>query len=214
MITEPWYADMLPRYGEEYCRIAGYFDETKTWVGQYRDVFRLPSRKIALQFSGAFHPFHEGHLSAIQTVADYFTRYHEDPVHTLVAVIHVDHSEYRNSKGACPEEAYRDGLALLHQLTIPFIVVEEDRMPDGCSRNFTRLYRELEAENPLVYFVAGGDRANYALTFRDRGHCIVSGRSSAPKYERYRYLDRETSRIVFLPGDNQTSSTDIRARLK
>ena len=61
-IADPWFAKIAGRYGEEYARLAGYFDEDRPFTGAYADVFDLPSHASIIQFSGAFHPFHEGHL--------------------------------------------------------------------------------------------------------------------------------------------------------
>lgn len=201
MIDEPWYAEMAERYGEDYCRTAGYFDEARPFTTPYNAIFDLPTGRTVLQFSGAFHPFHEGHLHALQSAVDVLGP-------DLLVVVHVDHHEYRASKGVCEDGRLRDGLRLLDGLTHPVLVVEEDRMPGGCSRNFTRLYAELSDGN-TVWFLSGGDRANYALTFRDRGRCIIAGRETAPAWGEYRHL-HDGERVIFLGGDHPASSTALR----
>jgi hypothetical protein len=215
MITEPWYAGIAERYGEEYCRIAGYFDETKPWSVPYGSVFDLPKGKIVLQYSGAFHPFHEGHLQAIQDAqAATRTFWSWRDEERMVVVVHADHSEYRNSKGHCLDEDVEAGFDLLKNLNVPYVIIREDAMPDGCSRNFTRLWRELNDLHNDVWFVAGGDRANYALTFRDGGNCIISGRQNSEMAKKWRFLSYQYERrIRFVGGHNPTSSTEIRARL-
>ena len=208
MITEPWYAKMEDLYGEEYCRRAGYFEETKPFEGRYYDVFDLPkgrgSMRPVILFSGAFHPFHAGHLEALKKAAGSIV----GNLANVLAVIHIDHVEYRSSKGEWSQDVAAAAYAMASGHGFDVAIVSEDQMPNGCSRNFTRLYTELAQNNADVIFLAGGDRANYALTFRDQGQCIVAGRMSSPLYNRWKHLANDC--IAFLPGDHPASSTDIR----
>ena len=201
MIEEPWYAEMAERYGEDHCRAAGYFDETRPFTTPYKAFFDLPTGRTVLQFSGAFHPFHEGHLDAIGSAIGALGA-------DVVVVVHVDHQEYRDSKGFCDEGRLRAGLHLLERLPNPVVIIQEDRLPEGCSRNFTRLYAEL-SEGATVWFLAGGDRANYALTFRDKGRCIIAGRETAAAWQDRRDL-HDGERLIFLGGDHPASSTSLR----
>jgi len=204
----PIYDKLLDRYGEEFCRRAGYFDETKPPGVAYSELFNLPSKGYVVQASGAFHPFHEGHLESIFNAVAH-ARTHT-PQAVIDVVIHVDHAEYRSSKGHCSLRRFMEGLKLLDGVghDTRTHVVMEDNMPNGCSRNFTRLYDELRQRDNQVWFVCGGDRANYALAFRDEGHCIVSGRDSHPMYDKYHYLSLiDYGPIRFIPGDHPASST-------
>lgn len=209
--ADPWYAQIIDRYGLEYAKIAGYFEEDKPFSTTYAEHFNLPQDEVVVQFSGAFHPFHQGHLdsvlTAILTLQQWYRRLH--------TVIHVDHISYRGSKGECPDWRCDEGLGLVARLPGKVTIVREDDMPDGCSRNFTRLYGELCSRNQgKVYCVSGGDRANYALTFRDKGRCLISGRDGHPNYEKYRFLDKnDKDTTMFLPGTHPASSTQIRASL-
>jgi nicotinic acid mononucleotide adenylyltransferase len=203
VIDEPWYAALAERYGEAYCRTAGYFDEARPFTTPYREVFNLPAGRTVVQFSGAFHPFHEGHLDAVQSALGVLGS-------EVQVVVHVDHHEYRASKGDCDEERFRTGLNLLERLSQPVLVIEEDRMPDGCSRNFTRLYAEL-SEGNTAWFLSGGDRANYALTFKDLGRCIIAGRETAAPWREFRRL-HDGERLIFVGGDHPASSTALRRR--
>ena len=209
---DAWYQKLADRYGEEFCRIAGYFDETKPFTVPYGEVFDLPRGKIVYQFSGAFYPFHEGHLDTI-TNAILFTHQRFDS-DLIFIVIHADHSEYRHSKGTYDEEKFIRSFDIMDKLFKGrWMLVLEDKMPDGCSRNFTRLYNELFNQNYAVTFVSGGDRANFCLTFLDEGRCIISGRDQAAMYQKYRYLhDFVRNRILFAEGNNPQSSTAIRSQ--
>jgi cytidyltransferase-like protein len=203
-IDEPWYNKLSKVYGYNYAIEAGYFTETKPWniLEPYSKYFELPIDKPIIQFSGAFYPFHEGHLSVIKSSHEYYN----DP--NTIVIIHADHAEYRNSKGYYDYSSYINSFCLLEQLNIKYQIISEDKMPDSCSRNFTRLYQELYERNPRTSFCCGADRANYSLAFRDTGRCIVAGRDKDPLYSRYKYLEK--SGIKFIPGYNTTSSTQIR----
>lgn len=208
MINEPWYDDMASRYGEEFCRLAGYFDETKPFEGSYRDIFRLPQDDIILMYSGAFYPFHHGHQSIIRDAVESIEASHWVKPHV---VVHADHAEYRQSKGSYDEGEFLKAFEILHNNPFGWTLVREDLMPNGCSRNFTRLYAELAEQNKFVYFLSGGDRANYALTFIDRGRCIIAGRDQHEMYQRYKGLENHP-RIRFLRGNHAASSSEIRER--
>lgn len=208
--NEPWYAELEAKYGYEFCANAGYFPELKEFDGSYYEcINNLPFDTNIIQFSGAFHPFHEGHLDMLKNAIDFLGEMNG------TVVIHVDHKEYRESKGVCNKMMTLDGLNLLHNF-FPYkgwdwFLVGEDNMPNGASRNFTRLYSELSDMNHNVYFLCGGDRANYSLTFIDKGYCIISGRDDAPMYNimKYRNFNRR-DRIKFVKGNNPTSSTNKR----
>jgi hypothetical protein len=203
-LADPWYELLATRYGEEYCKIAGYFEETKPFSAQYATVFDLPKNIDVIQFSGAFHPFHEGHLSIVEQAIQYL-RY------GVFVVIHADHHEYRNTKGTYDEEKFLESFNIMDRLDCDWLLITEDKMPNGCSRNFTRLYTELEEMNS-VWFLSGGDRASYSLTFRDAGRCIIAGRDTSPMYQKYQFLSNTggNKNITFLPGNHGASSTAIR----
>jgi hypothetical protein len=215
---DAWYQTMAERYGEEFCRIAGYFDETKPFTVPYGSVFNLPENKLVIQFSGAFFPFHEGHLETVKNTVLYILDHHYADI---VIIIHADHSEYRHSKGTYSEENFLNSFSMLNDFCkivsdskshVEWQLISEDSMPDGCSRNFTRLYSELMEKNLDVIFLSGGDRANFALTFLDKGQCIISGRDKAENFKKYNYLQYNTVRITFLPGNIEVSSTLIRSQ--
>lgn len=215
-INEPWYAKMAELYGEEYCRIAGYFDEdeTRPFEGSYRRKYPNLNKLVGdvVLYSGAFHPFHEGHLSVIRAAQDVIRKYQDDrdEYELINFVIHVDHSEYRNSKGAYDD---RKVIQSLHDHLIGqciFSIVYEDQMPNGASRNFTRLYQQLQGPERRVWFLSGGDRANYALTFRDQGRCIIAGRDQHPTFQKWRWVLPDDRRIFFVEGNHPASSTAIR----
>lgn len=210
---DEWYAKLKDRYGEEYCRLAGYFDETKPYRPDSYACLFLPERREVIQFSGAFYPFHDGHGASLEAAVRHVRARGIDPF----VVIHVDHAEYRKAKAKWACQDFRMGtLDVVHRvarrMALPerdIFVLFEDDLPESCSRNFSRLYMELARINHRVWFLSGGDRANYALTFRDEGRCIISGRDTSPMYQKYRYL-ADDERIVFLDGNHPLSSTIVR----
>lgn len=211
--NENWYLKLANKHGEKFAIDAGYFHETLPWKRTYTEVLGADlmtapkgATKI-IQFSGAFFPFHEGHLEIIQTAIGYLNA-------PTMIILHIDHQEYRHSKGSFAEDRFLKALDLIKNLNSKHSVVTrnvfEDKMPDSCSRNFTRLYQEIEMANPNceVWFLAGGDRASFCLTFIDEGRCLIVGREHTERYQAF--YRRRNERIVFLPGNNLTSSTGIR----
>lgn len=212
-IQEPWYQKLADEYGAELAVEAGYFDEEKPWGLSYQEVWgedflkKTKSSQALIQFSGAFWPFHQGHLEILQRSIDFLSR-------DLLIFIHVDHRDYRLSKGSFDLERAHQAFNMIRLLqsknSIETRFLFEDQMPNGCSRNFTRLYEELLTVNPNteVWFLAGGDRAAFSLSFKQQGHCLIVGRDQAPAFERYR--SQASSQIVFLEGHNSHSSSLIR----
>jgi hypothetical protein len=222
MITESWYKNLESKYGYDFCVRAGYFEETKPWgESSYRDIFELPSGEFVIQYSGAFYPLHDGHLEVMQKAMDNIIERWDT---SGVVVIHVDHHEYRTSKGKYSEEEFNKSLAKLDTLFpykgFTYQIIAEDAMPNGCSRNFTRLYSELSDKSlyNTVYFLCGSDRANYAFTFLDDGNCYIVNRPNTINpllatmevsvFENLGAYANET--IIYLDCNNPTSSTEIR----
>jgi nicotinic acid mononucleotide adenylyltransferase len=226
-INETWYRRLADKYGFEAAIAAGYFQESKPWTLTYSEVFGadyfVAPEGICnvIQFSGAFFPFHEGHRDALQAAISYLA----EPV---LIFVHVDHKEYRHSKGRFDESQFEKSLELLKTLELKRDVqtklVFEDKMSGGCSRNFTRLYQEIvsanssrnsvrdTSSNPIcrVWFLAGGDRVSFCRAFVDEGRCLIVGRNTGLSDPAILKLQNE--RIVFLPGHNAASSTAIRKR--
>jgi nicotinic acid mononucleotide adenylyltransferase len=216
MITDPWYKKLETQYGYDFCVHAGYFEEDRPWTDiyghSYNATFNLPESTTVIQMSGAFYPFHEGHLSIIKQAIDAVCE--NDPVLPIgVVVIHVDHKRYRESKGSYDEEQFKKSFELLADFFpykgFIYKLIFEDDMFLSCSRNFTRLYSELLNKNNNVIFLCGGDRASFALTFKDDGKCIVAGRDSSIEFTKYRSL-LESDRCIFINGNEKISSTQIR----
>ncbi|MGS0897171.1 hypothetical protein ACVBGC_32245 [Burkholderia stagnalis] len=219
-IDEPWYADLARRHGESFAREAGYFDEARPFNVRYGHRFDLSAFAAkphagqgcdVVQFSGAFYPFHAGHVGVVLAALGALKarQVAENSIRPVRFVIHADHLDYRRSKGRYDESLFLDAFARGLDGKVDWTLILEDAMENGCSRNFTRLYAELLDVNPSTWFLAGGDRANFALAFRERGRCIVAGRSSDPMHAKYRRL-HDGARIVFLDGDDAFSSTAIR----
>jgi nicotinic acid mononucleotide adenylyltransferase len=210
---DPWFQNLEAKYGYDFAVNAGYFQEPNAWNEPYGKKFSLPEGKVVIQYSGAFYPFHEGHLETVIKAIDAIAKHGNEGV----VVIHVDHQLYRTSKGRFNEQSFTASFGLLlNQFPyrgFNFSLVFEDAMDNGCSRNFTRLYKELIDLNNDAYFLCGGDRANFSLAFIDRGKCIVAGRSSSESYKRFKPL-MESERHIFIEGNNDMSSTKIRKLVK
>lgn len=218
VFDEPWYEKLEAKYGFEFTVDAGYFQEYNTWTTTYAQTYYpFPKNTTVIQFSGAFYPIHEGHLSIIKQAID--TVIERTGATKGVFIVHADHLGYRESKGSYSEDEYMKAFA--ETLTQLFLekdefsyrgfdvdMIYEDKMPRGCSRNFTRLYSELLSHGNDVYFLCGGDRANYVLSFIDEGKCIVAGRSDSRIFNEFKKY--ESDRHWFIEGNNDMSSTKIR----
>jgi hypothetical protein len=220
--NDPWYQKLEAKYGFDFCARAGYFQEFNSWPNvtyNTQHIF-LPTNSTVIQYSGAFYPMHEGHLSIIKQAIDAVVD--RTGAKKGCVVIHVDHLGYRATKGSYSEDMFMKAFSILDQLFteendfsyrgFDFELVYEDDMPKGCSRNFTRLYSELVSRGNNTYFLCGGDRANYVLSFIDEGKCIVAGRSSSPLFTEYKKY--ESDRHWFIEGNNSMSSTQQRNRNK
>lgn len=222
-LDDEWYDQLAERYDEEFCYEAGYFQELKPYNTEYNSYYDLPRNSLVIQYGGAFYPFHNGHKEILESAIHWldnnisnniFSR--GNPVKKYV-ILHVDHKDYRNSKTTVDEvllrKDFEDALVEFEKdfnyNTWKLMVIFEDNIENSCSRNFTRLYKELFDRNNRTYFLCGGDRANYALTFKDEGYCIVSGRDDHPNFHKYKNALRN-DKIIFIDGNNKTSSTDVR----
>ena len=218
-IEDKWYKNLKEKYGYDFCVEAGYFEEDRPWTDDYGhtyySTYDLPKNKTVIQFSGAFYPIHDGHSEILHQAVDAIVG--RTRVTSGSVVLHVDHKRYRYSKGRFDEDRFMKAFDQFCQgfpyrgFTIDKVVFE-DKLFLSCSRNFTKLYSELYENNEKVFFLAGGDRANFSLTFIDEGNCIIAGRSSNEIYNRYK--EYENDRLWFLDGDHPASSTAIRNEAK
>lgn len=210
MVTDPWYQNLDQKYGHAFCIEAGYFPEDKPFDFVYAEHFYLPQNTNVLQFSGAFYPFHDGHWANIVQAIEHIA----PSAPSGVVVIHADHNSYRHSKGFFDPDIVAQSLDMSIR-SLPknwtCVVVDENKVPNNCSRNFTRLYGELSQTNRVV-FVCGGDRANFALTFIDQGECVVVGRSDHPQSLSTQAQLNSNSRIAFLHRTDNFSSSSIRKK--
>lgn len=212
-INDPWYVGLAEKYGASFAELAGYFEEDLPYTTQYSDFYDLPQNTTVVQFSGAFYPFHEGHWKNIEDAVNVLSK----DTSNGIAIIHADHNSYRASKGSVCEKMVNDSL---HQNRSPLpngwsvLVVDENDIPNNCSRNFTRLYEELESLGNRVVFICGGDRANFALTFVESGECLVVGRSDHPNFEEFKQRLQQNERIGFVERVDGFSSSNIRKSFK
>lgn len=208
VINDDWYQNLFNNgYSEKFIIDAGYFPEDLPYNKHY-NMLEFPYQKTVIQFSGAFFPFHEGHLNNIKSAIDHIGK--EDGI----VVIHVDHNSYRSMKGKYCFEKANDSFFILDDL-FPYKgwtyqLIDENKFKNNCSRNFTRIYKILTDLENDVYFLCGGDRANFSLTFIDDGKCIVSGRSIDAQSFKEEYDLYGIDRISFLDRDDGISSSAIR----
>jgi hypothetical protein len=211
VINDEWYNDLVKRYGEKFIIKAGYFEEDYPYNQNYKEY--AVKNEPVIYYPGAFYPFHEGHLTNIINAID--SKFNN--VSSGTVIVHFDHSSYFTSKFRFSSEMkllYEEGINYLKR-SFPYknwklSIIFEDSFKNGCSRNFTRAYADLYAENKDIYFLCGGDRAAFSLTFIDKGNCIVVGRSNHPDYIFFKQFYLVNDRITFIYRNDDFSSTFIR----
>lgn len=208
VINDEWYEKLFNNgYSERFIIDAGYFPEDLPYNKHY-NMLELPYQKTVIQFSGAFFPFHEGHLNNIKSTIDYIDK------ENGIVVIHIDHNSYRAMKGKYCLNKTKESFSILENL-FPYkgwsyTLIDENNFKNNCSRNFTRIYKILTDLGNDVYFLCGGDRANFSLAFIDDGKCIVSGRSIDAQSFKEEYDLSGIDRISFIDRDDGFSSSKIR----
>ena len=232
-----YYADLYALLGLEGIEEAGYFDDTATVDYNIKDsttILCTPIAPIAstiaaatnpcvLITTGAFCPIHQGHIDmmvAARKAVD------EAGYDVLAAYISPGHDEYINLK--IKEKAipihYR--IKMIQEM-IQLNGLQDWLLPDPwegvfnrVAVNFTDVVYRLELylaglfeQKISVFFVCGADNARFALTFMQKGHCVVVGR---PRYEQgyasYKERLLACSNILWTSGNNPLSSTQIRKK--
>lgn len=227
-----FYSDLYLKYGLDWIKTAGFFfdsykedwnleDHVKiqcTPINFMRESYSVARKPIVLVSTGSFCPVHDGHIEAMEAAKRVLTERGWDVIGGLLCP---DHDEYVSSKvkkGSIPihirleliERKVRDRKWLAAD---PWggIFVE-------CDVNFTDVIRRTElylkkylGENVEVAFVCGGDCANFAMTFDQKGICVIVSRPGyAVKANHYYQRYSESNRIFLAEANNGLSSTEVR----
>lgn len=168
-----------------------------------------------LLLTGCFARFHSGHLEAISAARQRLLDAGYDKVFGYIAPAHDSYIQTKTNRWKVDERVRE----ILKQIKgIDWLKI--DYWPaffNKCDTNFSEIYLHLEEYiNRYVgaipiFYVCGADNANFALTFKNEGNCVIVNR---PKYEskfwRYEYLI-DNKRIFAAQLNNSESSTKIRA---
>lgn len=180
------------------------------WVKRYK-------KPAILLFCGCFAPFHSGHLNALLKAKECLETVGFDGVFGLIAP---DHDEYVSTKTKYPID---ERIKVIEKVTCDIEWLHVYEWPGKeCNGavNFTtvinKLQKEIDNSSSFIpiFLIVGGDNARFALTFKNKGGCIIIGR---PGYEenikKYSYLI-DNQRIFYIDGQDLNSSTKIRKSSK
>lgn len=232
-----YYKDLYPVLGKAGIEEAGFFEDTATEdyaIKESISVLCTPISPISERISksknpcvllttGSFCPIHQGHIEMMFAARE---GVEEAGYDVLGGYISPGHDEYINLK--VKEQA----IPIHHRLQMIQDLIERNNaadwlMPDAwegvfnvVAVNFTDVVYRLEmyleglyGQKIPVFFVCGGDNARFALTFLQKGYCVVVGRPSYDgRFEEYKKRLADCSNIVWTEGNNTLSSTALRAK--
>ena len=182
-------------------------------VALSREQLGTRGKRAILLLTGCFAPIHAAHVSILEAAKTHLLKNGYSAVFGLLAP---DHDEYVKTKtGDFPIDRRAplivDAIKGKDWIGVDWWAAYFNNE----AVNFTDILRRIHAqanhpddEGEIdVFLVCGGDNARFALTFQNRGHCIIVGRGG---YEnKYTHLV-DNKRIFYVDGSDNTSSTEIR----
>ena len=229
---DPYYAALHAQHGAAFIAEAGFFADTATEDAPLDDLTtlctpttcitdRLPApRPAVLVCTGSFSPVHSGHLAMMAAAR----RSVEAAGYTVVGgYLSPGHDEYLALKlgDAALSAPHRLRLCAAAVAETDWLMVDPwEAMHRDVAVNFTDVVHRLTAylhhhisPQLTVFYVCGGDNARFALTFAQRGSCVVVGRpGTEDRLARYRThpLLVGNPRILWADGRHAGSSTAAR----
>jgi len=230
-----YYKDLYSLLGLDGIEEAGYFDDTASIDYNIKNSIKVlctpispiykgistASNPCVLITTGSFCPIHQGHIEMMVSARE---AVENAGYNVLAGYISPGHDEYIKLKVKDKAIPIHYRIKKIQEL-ININKLEDWLMPDSwegifnaVAVNFTdvvyrlELYLEELFEQKIpVFFVCGGDNARFALTFLQKGHCVVVGRPQFDeRYEQYRTRLSSCKNIIWAKGDNALSSTQIR----
>lgn len=236
---DPYYSGVFERGGEAALTEAGYFDTTAESADDINYMLNIPCTPLdkvilglqmefnpcVLVMPGSFCPPHQGHIEAMNAAKAEVEKAGYKVIGGYLSPGHDEYISAKNGQGAIPAH---HRIKLCNDIT-------RNTWIDTCpweglfakvAVNFTdvverlRLYikRHTGTDVP-VFFVTGGDKANYCMAFEHQGHCVVVNRPEKDGDRHRLFLYYWTKfyknqggddRILFADLNNNTSSTKIR----
>ena len=228
-----YYNSLYPLLGQSGIEEAGFFYDTASsnidindslnWLCTpfYFPTLQNAKKPCVLLSTGAFCPIHEGHIDMMalakkEVEANGYT--------VLGGYLSPGHDEYINQKAtdkAIPIQERIAGIQkmIIEQAAADWLMVDPwEGLFCSVAINFTdviqRLSNYLEkhlGQEIPVFYICGGDNARFALTFMQKGHCVVIGR---PPYEeaffKYQAQLKDNPRIYWVEAHNPINSSAIR----
>jgi nicotinic acid mononucleotide adenylyltransferase len=234
-----YYADLYKKYGREFLEEAGWFPDTSE-IGFLSRVFlheivtpvnhlirdnklKNANKPCVLINTGSFCPMHAGHIEMMECAKRELEQIGFDVVGGYLSPGHDEYIFSKNKEQAIPIN-YRIQLINDAIKDIDWLSVDPwEGIFTDVAINFTEVVRRLElylkdilGHDVPVFFVCGGDNARFALSFLDKGNCVVVNRPGyEDRFNKYKeQIGYHQDRIFFAEGGNSMSSTEVRKTFK
>ena len=199
---------------------------------QYKASKPSPNGQCVLLSTGSFCPIHEGHTLIMGQARSELEKQGYAVIGGYISPGHDEYISSKNGSEAMPVH-YRN--RAIHEMLKKSDWLSLDPWEGTFNKvaiNFTDVIIRLEAylEKHLsahipVFFVCGGDNAKFALTFIDKGNCVVINRPGyEDRFEKYKNIIQTgiidgvncdiNGKIFWSYGGNSLSSTGIRKSKK
>lgn len=238
---DPYMGELAKERGKQFAEEAGYFIDTTTSPEDIDYMLDLPCTPLAWAFeeddtdndcvllcTGSYNPVHGGHIDMLKAAKAEAER---NGYRVRQAYMSPGHDEYIVHKSGDKAIPIHERIAMCEQACEPWMsVCPWEGLFNKKAIMFTHVIERLEQYiehqrgGPIkVFFVCGLDNLNYAMTFINRGGCIVVQRPMDLKREKREaattiqkikelYADR-VDELMFAPCNNPASSTKVREGL-
>jgi nicotinic acid mononucleotide adenylyltransferase len=237
MIKQQWKVDRDPYYKDLQKTInvedAGFFEDTSIEnfnIAESVDVLCTPlshlkglataENPIVLLSTGSFCPLHSGHIDMMNEAKDTMEFYGFDVIGGFISP---GNDEYINQKTGSRKISIHERISYANEKIkhIDWLAIDPwEGVFNKVAINFTDVVHRLELylEHHLkikvkVVFVCGGDNTRFALSFLNKGLCVVVSRPNYDKCEivkKYNDIVSDHINIFHATGFNSESSTKVR----
>jgi nicotinic acid mononucleotide adenylyltransferase len=240
ILLDPFYGELFQSYGLDYILKAGYFEDGLTNPIDYDNEIKWlctpffglkqnVENPIVLLTTGAMAPAHNGHIDILLKAGKHLKKNGYDVVGGYVSCGHDDYiKEKHNGEFLNIHTRLQLAQEVINEhgdLYTGFINIDPwEGLFNKSSINFTAVIHRLELylkkyynPNVKVCYVCGADNARFVNTFRNKGMCVVVGRSkSLSQTDRYivdNGLFFDNKRTFLIDGNNHISSTMLRKNI-
>lgn len=229
---DPFYNELYPLIGQKGIEEAGFFEDTATEnvnimesvkvlctpLSFMSDRLATATNPCILLTTGSFCPVHQGHIQMMEKAKDYLELRGFQIVGGFISPGHDEYISAKNKEKATPVH-YRIKEINDALKQYPWLSVDPwEGLFCKVAVNFTDVYERLRLyiqyhlkKDIPIFFVSGGDHARFAMTFIQKGHCVIVKRPFyEQQYETYSRNLSEKKNIHFIEGGNSLSSTELR----